>query len=118
MNKMKKAVVIPIDGKMNMIDVPDDIDWRWMGDQIGSDWIEIVRPVRLEDGYVMIVDEEGKLKSNFINLRASWLYGSDEHGDPIVGEAMILKEIYGDEGPECAGMDLEEAEKIAEMLAD
>ena len=49
---------------------------------------------------LMLIDEEGKLKPGaaLINCTASHLYGSEEHGDPIIGNAMIVK---------CSGEDLE-----------
>ena len=60
---------------------------------IGCDWIELVEPESLaENGYVMLIDEEGKLRPNLpsVNCIASDLYGSDHHGDPIVGSAVIV----------------------------
>lgn len=66
--------------------------------------IEIVRPRRLERPYIMIVNE------NFINLRlplnpvGSYLYCTDEHGHPICGNIIILKE----EDQEITGLNLHE----------
>ena len=60
---------------------------------IGCDWIELVEPeVLSENGNVMLIDEEGKLRRDrpSINCIASDLYGSDHHGDPIVGSAVIV----------------------------
>ena len=60
---------------------------------IGCDWIELVEPESLaENGHVMLIDEEGKLRPNLpsVNCIASDLYGSDHHGDPIVGSAVIV----------------------------
>ncbi len=61
---------------------------------IGCDWIEIVEPEALQDqGYVILIDEEAKLKGDvhFVNCIASYLYESQEHGDVIIGNAMIVK---------------------------
>lgn len=61
---------------------------------IGCEWIEIVEPEPLaRDGYVLLIDEEGKLKAGnaYVNCIASHLYGSENHGDVIVGNAMIVK---------------------------
>ena len=61
---------------------------------IGCDWIELVEPDPLaEKGYVMMIDEEGKLRNHpaSINCIASEMYGSDRHGDPIVGNAVIVR---------------------------
>lgn len=60
---------------------------------IGCDWIELVEPDSyMNNGYLMLIDEEGKLRNQTpsINCIASDLYGSDRHGDPIVGSAVIV----------------------------
>ncbi len=79
---------------------------------IGCDWIEIVDAEDLtEKGYLMLIDEEGKLRDGDlpINCIASDLYGADRHGDPIVGNAMIVKD--GDEQLELLSHD--EAKQLA-----
>lgn len=61
---------------------------------LGCDWIELVEPESLaKDGCLMLIDEEGKLHDavKYINCLASDLYGSDKHGDPIIGGAMIVR---------------------------
>ena len=61
---------------------------------IGCDWVEVVEPEALSDkNYVILIDEEAKLKGNmhFVNCIASYLYESPEHGDIIIGNAMIVK---------------------------
>ena len=60
---------------------------------IGCDWIELVEPESLsKQGYVLMIDEEGKLRDHpaSINCIASEMYGSYRHGDPIVGNAVIV----------------------------
>ena len=54
---------------------------------IDCDWIEVVEPV-------LLIDEESKLKGDvhFVNCIASYLYDSPEHGDIIIGNAMIVKQ--------------------------
>lgn len=61
---------------------------------IGCDWIELVEAEPLaKQGMLMMIDEEGKLKPGaaFINCMASHLYGAETQGDPIVGNAVIVK---------------------------
>lgn len=61
---------------------------------IDCEWIEIVEPEAFqEQNYVLLIDEEAKLKGDvhFVNCIASHLYKSPEHGDIIVGNAMIVK---------------------------
>ena len=45
---------------------------------------EHVRPAGLERPYCMMVNEEGLLLGLPLNLLGSWLYGMDQHGQPIV----------------------------------
>lgn len=61
---------------------------------IGCDWIELVEAELLaKQDMLMMIDEEGKLKPDaaFINCIASHLYGAEVHGDPIVGNAVVVK---------------------------
>lgn len=61
---------------------------------IGCDWIELVEAEPLaKDGLLMMIDEEGKLKPGgaLINAAASALYGTERHGDPIVGNAVVVR---------------------------
>ena len=61
---------------------------------IGCDWIELVEAEPLaKDGLLMMIDEEGKLKPGgaLINATASALYGTERHGDPIMGNAVIVR---------------------------
>lgn len=51
---------------------------------------DIVETVNLNDDYIMLVDEEGRLKEGaFINVFASLVYSGDP--DSIAGNALILK---------------------------
>ena len=47
-------------------------------------YIEVVHPKYLPEGLCMVVDDEGRLKGSAINNIASVLYGTPEHGQPIV----------------------------------
>ena len=106
---MKKGIVFPAGRRIPYVaDVADSIDLSDIANELEFEWCEIVRPRRLPKGYVMIVDEEGLLKPNELNHVCSWFYETDKHGEPIVGNVMILKEVMGDEGPELAGLDSDE----------
>lgn len=59
-----------------------------------SGYIEVVHPKYLPEGLCMVVDDEGRLKGSAINNIASVLYGTPEHGQPIVGNAVILREGF------------------------
>lgn len=115
---MSKAIVIKTDGTIRIIDAPDDPGWMWMRDNIGCEWIEFVRPRRLPAGFVMVVDEEGLLKENKFNCHGSYLYEYEKHGQPIVGDVMILKEVETDDGMNCVGLTEKEAEQIVARLTE
>lgn len=57
-------------------------------------YIEVVHPKYLPEGLCMVVDDEGRLKGSAVNNIASVLYGTPEHGQPIVGNAVILREGF------------------------
>ena len=83
--------------------------------------IEIVHPRGLGRPMCMIVNEEGLLRQLPLNMYGSYLYGTHQHGHPIVGNIVILKEGYTDEGPDVVGMTEEECTRIqfaAKQLID
>lgn len=85
--------------------------------QIECDCIEIVRPEILPEPYIMIVDEEGLLRDTpVLNFIASYLHGAQNHGQPIVGKALIMKEVETDDGMEIAWLDYEEAFTLMNAL--
>ena len=115
---MEKVLIVDVNGATCVKDAPNVLTCAWIADNIGCDWVEIVRPKNLPRGIVMIVDEEGLMKENFINVAGSHLYGTEEHGEVIVGDIMIVREVFGPEGPELAGLLPETAKKLSEDLGD
>lgn len=63
-----------------------DNDFRGMAAAIGAEYIERVR-VGPEEA--LLVDEEGLLTDKPLNVRASVLYGTRRHGQPIMGDALF-----------------------------
>lgn len=96
------------------IELPEDHDYKWYSKQIGCEWIEIVRPVGYN--YVLIVDEEGRLKPNRINPIASMMYGTPKHGEPIVGTCLLMKEGIVDGEPDLVGLTEEEITTVMPVL--
>lgn len=112
-----KAVLLKAKAKkMEIVDIAEPVDLCQLGQMIGADYVQIVRAKRLPDSYVMIVDEDGKLKENSVNVPCSVLYGADVHGDPIVGNALIMQEVYGLKGPELAGLTEKDAAAVVDTL--
>lgn len=77
--------------------------------------IEVVHPKYLPEGLCMVIDDEGLLKGYAINSIASVLYGTPEHGQPIVGTAVILRE--GFVAGELDFMSLDDGDEVGLMLS-
>lgn len=81
---------------------------------IGCDTIQLVPlwPDRLEKGFAAVCDEDTFGKVPVINPLASWLYGADQHGQPITRNALIWKTVPDD----FDFMSPAEAHHIADLL--
>lgn len=88
-----------------------------IGKVVGG-WIEIVHPKRLDTPYCMVVNEEGLLTDLPLNLYGSYLYCTELHGNPIVGDIVILKEgwIHGER--DFDGLSDEECRAFAEQIEE
>lgn len=78
--------------------------------------IEIVHPVGLPDPYVMIVNEDGLIRGHNFNQIASVLYGTQDHGHPVVGNVVIMKEGFVDGEPDIVGLDPEDILVVAGII--
>lgn len=86
-------------------------------ENIGCQYIETVYARYLHEPYVLIVDEEGRLKDTpEINHIASFLYGYQVHLEPIVGNVLVAKTGMTEEGPDILPLDKAEAEYVAELM--
>lgn len=52
----------------------------------------------------MLIDEEGRLKPNKPNMIGSYLYKTDEHGQPIMGNILFVGEFLSNDGIEFCGI--------------
>lgn len=88
-----------------------------IGDVVGG-WIEVVRPVRLKRPYCMIVNEEGMLLNLPMNIFGSFLYGTDYHGNRILGDIVLLKEgINSDGKPDILGLNEQDIKYLCDMVS-
>ena len=85
-----KAVVIKTTGSIYPVTLTKPLH-RSAG-AIINDHIEVVRPINLKRPYVLLCAESGLLKDMPLNLVASYLYGMQTHGNPIVGDVIIMRE--------------------------
>lgn len=113
-----KAITISTDSVIEVIDVPSN--GAPLYEQIRkavNGHMENVYPRRLPAGYVMVVNEEGRLINLPENPIGSYLYQTDIHGEPIVGNVIILKLGYYDCEPDVVGMTDADVAKIKEILS-
>jgi len=111
-----KAIKITIEGNISVMELPNDQPlYVSVRAEIGGR-MEHVRPRGLDDPYCMIVDEEGLLKNLPLNAVGSILYGTAEHGCPIVGDILIMQDGFRDGEPDIVGLDDQDAEFLSEML--
>lgn len=62
----------------------------------------------------MLIDEEGGLKLNSPNLIGSYLYKTDVHGQPIMGDVLFVGEEWGSDGIDFCGIE-DETFKLLEL---
>lgn len=122
---MSYIIKVSTNNDVSIMGYPDDaatnVD-EFLCDAICCDFIEIVRPryMYLELDFlrdaVMVIDESGLMKNKDINVLGSILYGIQKHGQPIVGDILIMQESLMYEGIELIGFDFDKAVFIAVEL--
>ena len=127
---MKKLVRVSTDLQVTIHDYPEgsyQIQNKALRKLIGKDCdlYESVSPKRLyskvkigkkmeKEGHrmVMLVDEEGLLKSLESNILGSWLYETDKHGYPIAGNVLFVGTKYTGMGIDFCGISEDAAESL------
>lgn len=60
----------------------------------------------------MLIDEDGRLKENVPNLLGSYLYRTEQHGCPIMGNILFVGEKRNGDGIDFCGID----DRVFELL--
>ena len=111
-----KGIVITTKNEMRVQEFSEPVH-RSIGDAVGG-WIEVVHPKRLEYPYCMVVNEEGVLRKLPINSFGSFLYGTDTHGWPIAGDAVLMKEGYNSDGElDILGLNEQDIKYLCDMVS-
>lgn len=110
-----KTVKVTTDNKVSIIDVDFD-DFRSIQKAIGGHF-ETVRTQLMADYFkdpsvIMLVDEEGLVKELPYNAVGSALYGTPQHGCPIVGD-LIFARVDGEDI-----VALDDSEALKDRLLD
>ena len=112
-----KGILINTKNEMRVQEFSEPVH-RSIGDAVGG-WIEIVRPVRLERPYCMIVNEEGVLLNLPMNMFGSFLYGTNYHGNQILGDIVLLKEGINSDGElDILGLDEQDIKYLCDMVSE
>lgn len=111
-----KGIVVTTDLEIRIEEFSDPL-YKTVGSAVGG-YIEHVKPVRLRHPYCMIVNEEGRLLDLPLNYVGSYFYGTDQHGEPIVGNIVIMKDGYRGGEPDIVGLNDVEAEQIKDVIID
>ena len=111
-----KGIVVTTDLEIRIEEFSDPL-YKSVGSAVGG-YIEHVKPARLRHPYCMIVNEEGRLLDLPLNYVGSYFYGADQHGEPIVGNIVIMKDGYRGGEPDIVGLNDVEAEQIKDVIID
>lgn len=111
-----KGIVVTADLNVRIEEFDDPL-YKTVGTAVGG-YIEHVRPMRLACPFCMIVNEEGRLQNLPVNSIGSFLYGADQHGEPIVGDIVIMKDGYRDGEPDIIGLEDAEVEKVKYVISE
>lgn len=83
-----------------------DIYEHVMPDRLYTDLHMFDHPSKIPGQCVsMLVDEEGRSKENVPNLIGSYLYRSEQHGCPIMGNILFVGEEWGRDGIDFCGIE-------------
>lgn len=111
-----KGIVITTKNEMRVQEFSEPA-YKSIGEAVGG-WIEVVHPKRLEYPYCMLVNEEGVILKLPINSFGSFLYGTDYHGDPMLGDIVLLKEGINSDGErDILGLDEQDIKYLCDMVS-
>lgn len=110
-----KGLVITTDNLMRIEEFTAPV-YKSIGRAVGG-YIEIVHPRGLTSPYCMVVNEEGLLIGLPLNLLGSTLYDTFRHGNPIVGNIVLLKEGFVDGERDLIGLDDDDIRILAALVS-
>ena len=111
-----KAIKITTDNKVSTVNLNEPV-WQDIALTIGG-YFEIVRANyrKWPREFVILCDDNGLNKHLPFNNIASELYGYSSHGNPIVGDILIMKEDMTDEGPDFVDLTERDICQVRQLL--
>ena len=110
-----KAVVVTTDYEVRVEEFNGSL-YKTVGAVVGG-CIERVHPMRLARPLCMIVNKDGRILGLPVNYIGSFFYGTDQHGEPIVGNIVIMKDGYRNGEPDIVGLDDSEVEQVKNTIS-
>lgn len=111
-----KGIVVTTSNTMYVKDFVEPL-YKSLGKEVGGR-IEVVHPRELRVPLNMIVNEEGRLEGLPQNALGSFLYGTPIHGEPIVGNIIILQEGFVNGEWDIIGLDDDLARNMIDQISD
>lgn len=114
-----KGFVFTTDERMYVKDFDAPL-YKTLGAEVGG-YIEIVRPKGLPEPLCFVCNEEGLLHGLPLNAFASVLYCTLDHGHPIVGNIVIMREGFVDGEPDLVSLteeDIVQIRALADEISD
>lgn len=130
MSNEKKYAILLEEQTMKVIDFPkhleEDVKERleYYYEKLECDTVDIVSAFECEKEKVcgsegkfcLIVDDEGLLKKNAVNLYASFAYGFHLHEQFIVGKALVLQDKLTEDGKISCGLTKEDVDTFRKAV--
>lgn len=79
---------------------------------------EHIRPRRLKPPYCFFIDDNGLMKGLEVNPAGSYLYETDIHGHPVVGNIFFMKEIKHCNSYSIVGLSDDEVKEIMQIISN
>lgn len=113
--KLEKVAEDTVCCSVDLLEKKPGLDFYYKA--IGCETIDIVPAYGLQGkvgslNCCLVVDDEGLLIGEKINYPASILYGIYDHGQPLVGDVLLCKEVETPEGIETEGFTEKELERV------
>lgn len=115
-----KAIKLLTDCSAKLVELPKRAyNYQSMQAEIGCDMVEIVGCALNELGekYCLVCDEEFLLKGRpIINPVASYFYGLQNHGQPLCGDVLVMKNDFTPDGIDTVGLDRDDIEFVTDVI--
>ncbi len=111
-----KGILVTSDNEIKEVELPAPL-YTSASSLLGGG-MERIAARRLERPYCLVVNGEGGMLDLPENKVGCYFYESEEHGYPIFGDILIMKDKWTSGGVDITGMDEEDIAVLMEILED